>query len=50
MARCGAADQSGASAIQYALVAAGLGAVIAATVYSVGITTASLVPTFSNLY
>jgi Flp pilus assembly pilin Flp len=50
LARRGAADQSGSSAIQYALIAAGIGAAVAATVYSVGITTATLVPTFSNLY
>jgi Flp pilus assembly pilin Flp len=46
----GAADRSGATAIQYALIAAGIGAVVAATVYSVGTTTESLTPTFSKLF
>jgi pilus assembly protein Flp/PilA len=31
-----AADQSGATAIEYAMIAAGIGAVLASTVYSLG--------------
>jgi Flp pilus assembly pilin Flp len=45
-----AADQRGATAVEYALIAAGLGAVVAATAYSVGITTASLAPAVSNWF
>ena len=37
-----AADQQGATAIEYALVAAGVGAAVAATVYHLGSTTAGL--------
>jgi Flp pilus assembly pilin Flp len=50
LARRTAADQRGATAIEYALIAAGIGAVVAATVYSVGMTTASLAPAFSNWF
>jgi Flp pilus assembly pilin Flp len=39
---CTTADQRGATAVEYALIAGGLGAVVAATVYSVGITTVNL--------
>ena len=41
-----AADEHGATAIEYALIAAGIGAAVAATVYSLGTTTRSL---YANL-
>jgi len=37
-----AADEQGASAIEYALIAAGIGAAVAATVYSLGTATKGL--------
>ena len=42
-------DQSGGTAIKYALIAAGTGVVVAATVYSLGTTTAGLYQTLANL-
>ena len=39
LARRFLADQQGATAIEYALIAAGIGAAVAATVYSLGATT-----------
>jgi len=50
LARRMAADQRGATAVKYALIAAGLGAVVAATAHSIGMTTASLAPTISNWF
>jgi Flp pilus assembly pilin Flp len=40
-----AKSEEGATAIEYAVIAAGIGATVAATVYSVGTTTASLYQT-----
>jgi len=42
-----AASEKGATAIEYALIAAGIGAAVASTVYSLGSKTNSL---YSNLY
>jgi pilus assembly protein Flp/PilA len=43
-----AADQDGATAIEYALIAAGIGAAIAATVYSIGGSVANLYQSVAN--
>lgn len=50
LARRATTDQGGSTAVEYALIAAGIGAAVAATVYSVGITAANLVPMFSNWF
>ena len=39
MARAAGDDEDGATAIEYALIAAGIGAAVAATVWSLGTTT-----------
>jgi Flp pilus assembly pilin Flp len=44
-----AGDEEGGTAIEYALIAAGVGAAVAATVYSLGATTAGLYQTIANL-
>lgn len=44
-----AANEHGGTAIEYALIAAGIGVAVAATVYSLGTTTAGLYQTIANL-
>ena len=44
-----AGDQEGGTAIEYALIAAGIGAAVAATVYSLGTSTAGFYQTIANL-
>ena len=44
-----ARSEDGASAIEYAMIAAGVGAAVAATVYSLGATTAGLYQSIANL-
>jgi pilus assembly protein Flp/PilA len=41
-------DEDGATAIEYAMIAAGIGAAVAATVYSLGSTTAALYQSVAN--
>jgi Flp pilus assembly pilin Flp len=41
--------EDGATAIEYAMIAAGVGAAVAATVYSLGTTTAGLYQSIANL-
>jgi pilus assembly protein Flp/PilA len=43
------ANDSGATAIEYALIAAGIGAAVAATVYSLGTATKSLYSTLASM-
>jgi Flp pilus assembly pilin Flp len=43
-----ARSEEGATAIEYAMIAAGIGATVAATVYSLGVTTASLYQGVAN--
>jgi Flp pilus assembly pilin Flp len=50
LGRRAATDQSGATAVEYALIAAGIGAAVAATVYTLGNTSANLAPTMSQLF
>jgi Flp pilus assembly pilin Flp len=45
-----AADQQGATAIEYALIASGVGATVAATVYNLGSTTQGLYAHLSSLF
>ena len=45
-----AADEEGASAIEYALVASGIGAAVAATVWSLGTTTNAFYASLANLF
>ena len=45
-----APDQQGATAIEYALIASGVGAVVAATVYNLGSTTQGLYAHLSSLF
>ena len=45
---CG--DERGASSIEYALIAAGIGAALAATVYSLGTTTKDLYSSLAALF
>jgi pilus assembly protein Flp/PilA len=45
-----AADERGATAVEYAMVASGVGAVIAATVYSLGSGVKNLYTTLSGLF
>ena len=45
-----AEDQDGATAIEYALVASGIGAAVAATVWSLGTTTADFYQSLANLF
>ena len=44
-----AGDEHGGTAIEYALIAAGIGAAVAATVYSLGMSTASLYQTIASM-
>jgi pilus assembly protein Flp/PilA len=44
------ADQKGATAIEYALIASGVGAAVAATVYNLGTTTKGLYASISALF
>jgi pilus assembly protein Flp/PilA len=43
------ANESGATAIEYALIAAGIGVAVAATVYSLGTATKSLYSTLASM-
>ena len=43
-------NEEGGTAIKYALIAAGIGATVAATVYSLGTTTAGLYQSVANLF
>ena len=45
-----AADEDGATAIEYALVASGIGAAVAATVWSLGTTTNAFYASLANLF
>ena len=45
-----ARDEQGGTAIEYALIAAGIGVAVAATVYSLGTTTAGLYQTLANMF
>ena len=45
-----ATDQEGATAIEYALIASGIGAAVAATVWSLGTTTAAFYQSLANLF
>jgi Flp pilus assembly pilin Flp len=47
--RRAAGDEEGGTAVKYALIAAGVGVAVAATVYSLGATTAGLYQTIANL-
>jgi Flp pilus assembly pilin Flp len=47
--RRAARDEDGGTAIKYALIAAGVGVAVAATVYSLGAPTAGLYQTIANL-
>jgi pilus assembly protein Flp/PilA len=49
LSRRAAGDEQGGTAIEYALIAAGIGAAVAATVYSLGTSTAGLYQTIANL-
>jgi len=44
-----AADESGATAIEYAMIASGVGAAVAATVYSLGSQVKTLFTTLANM-
>jgi Flp pilus assembly pilin Flp len=43
-------EPDGASAIEYALIASGIGAAVAATVYSFGTSTANLYQSIANMF
>lgn len=45
-----AKDQEGATAIEYALIASGIGAAVAATVWSLGTTTANFYQSLANMF
>jgi Flp pilus assembly pilin Flp len=45
-----AGDQEGGTAIEYALIAAGVGVAVAGTVYSLGTVTAGLYQTIASLF
>jgi pilus assembly protein Flp/PilA len=45
-----AANEDGATAIEYALVASGIGAAVAATVWSLGTSTSSLYQSVANMF
>jgi pilus assembly protein Flp/PilA len=45
-----ATDEGGATAIEYALIASGIGAAVAATVWSLGTTTAAFYQSLANLF
>ena len=50
LSRRAAGDEEGGTAIEYALIASGVGAAVAATVYSLGTSTATLYQSVSNLF
>ncbi len=43
-------DENGGTAIEYALIAAGIGAAVAATVFTLGTTTAGLYQSVANIF
>lgn len=45
-----AGDENGGTAIEYALIAAGIGAAVAATVFSLGLTTTGLYQNVANIF
>ena len=45
-----ATDEDGATAIEYALIASGIGAAVAATVWSLGTTTTAFYQSLANLF
>jgi pilus assembly protein Flp/PilA len=45
-----ATDRDGATAIEYALIASGIGAAVAATVWSLGTTTANFYQSLADLF
>jgi pilus assembly protein Flp/PilA len=45
-----AGDENGGTAIEYALIAAGIGAAVAATVFTLGTSTANLYQTVANMF
>ena len=45
-----AGDEEGGTAIEYALIASGIGAAVAATVFSLGTTTPTLYQTVANMF
>ena len=47
--RRAAANRDGGTAIEYALIAAGIGAAVAATVYTLGTTTTGLYQSIANM-
>lgn len=49
LGRRAASDEQGGTAIEYALIAAGIGAAVAATVYSLGTSTANLYQTIASM-
>ena len=49
LGRRAAGSEDGATAIEYAMIAAGVGAAVAATVYSLGATTAGLYQSIASL-
>ena len=49
LSRRAAGSEDGATAIEYAMIAAGVGAAVAATVYSLGNTTAGLYQSIASL-
>jgi Flp pilus assembly pilin Flp len=50
LGRHASGEPEGASAIEYALIASGIGAAVAATVYSFGTSTASLYQSVANMF
>ena len=50
LGRRAAGKPEGASAIEYALIASGIGAAVAATVYSLGTSTATLYQSVANMF
>ena len=49
LSRRAAGNEDGGTAIEYALIAAGIGAAVAATVYSLGTSTANLYQSIANM-
>ena len=50
LSRRAAGDEEGGTAIEYALIASGVGAAVAATVYTLGTSTATLYQSVANLF
>lgn len=50
LAKRATVDQRGTTAVEYALIASGIGAAVAATVYTLGNNTANLVPSMTHLF